>query len=374
VVVVEDEVPKPELGKGYPRSVELVKALVDLGWFVTLYPRLTGDSWDDAHRCVPEGVEVMLGWPIGFLGTFLAVRRECYDAVIVSRSHNLASLRAILDNSPDLLGGARLIYDAEAITAERERRAAELHGRPADASAAVTAMVEELELAATADVIMSVSAGEAAQFRMHPSGTPVVEVGHNIAVRPSTTAFNDRRDLLFLGPLLEPDTPNVDAVRWFGRHVLPLLRSVRGMGDVRFIVVGRLGARDLDIAAPGVTLVGEVADPSPYFASARLMVAPTRFAAGVPLKVYDAASRGLPVVASELLVDQLGWTDGVHIRVASVDDPAGFAASCRELYEDEALWQDIRSGALKKIAETCSRDGFMTAVAAAVGDRSALHS
>jgi GT2 family glycosyltransferase len=372
VVVVEDQVPRPELGKGYPRSVELLQALVDLGWFVTLYPRLAGDSWDDVRRCVPSGVEVMLGWPIGFLGTFLAVRRECYDAVLVSRSHNLASVRAILDHSPELLGGARLIYDAEAITAERDRRAAELHGRAADAATAAADMLAELELAATADVIMSVSADEAEQFRRHPSRTPVVEVGHSIAVRPSTTPFSERRDLLFLGPLLEPDTPNADAVCWFGRHVLPLLRATPGLEDVRFVVVGHLGAGDLDIAAPGVTLVGEVADPSPYFESARVMVAPTRFAAGVPLKVYDAASRGLPVVASELLVDQLGWADGVHIRSASVEDPTAFADACRELYEDEARWQAIRTGALEMVGATCSRDRFMTAVASALGDRSAL--
>jgi len=56
---------------------------------------------------------------------------------------------------------------------------------------------------------------------------------------------------------------------------------------------------------PRVTLRGPVTDLTPLYDSHRVFVAPTRFAAGVPYKVHEAASFGLPVVATDLLRRQL---------------------------------------------------------------------
>ena len=77
---------------------------------------------------------------------------------------------------------------------------------------------------------------------------------------------------------------------------------------------------------PRITLRGTVADTLPLYASHRVFVAPTRYAAGLPYKVNEAASFGLPVVATELLRGQLGWTDGEDILAAPAADPALFAA------------------------------------------------
>lgn len=65
--------------------------------------------------------------------------------------------------------------------------------------------------------------------------------------------------------------------------------------------------------------------------------------------MYEAASYGLPIVATELLQTQLGWTEGEDMLSAPVSDPARFAAQIVRLYRDEALWERIRSGALARI-------------------------
>jgi glycosyltransferase involved in cell wall biosynthesis len=70
-----------------------------------------------------------------------------------------------------------------------------------------------------------------------------------------------------------------------------------------------------------------------------VFIAPTRFAAGVPAKVIEAACNGIPVVATPLLVRQLGWEDGVEI--ASGDNAATFAQAVVMLYTDQPLWNRV---------------------------------
>src|SRR5439155_19701961 len=93
-------------------------------------------------------------------------------------------------------------------------------------------------------------------------------------------------------------------------------------------------------------LVGQVADLGAALASARIMVVPTRFAAGVPHKVHQAAMLGIPMVVTKLIGEQVGWTAGEDLLVAA--DATEFAASCARLYRDKASWQSIREGALER--------------------------
>ena len=77
---------------------------------------------------------------------------------------------------------------------------------------------------------------------------------------------------------------------------------------------------------PRVTLIGTVGDVMPLYQQHRVFIAPTRFAAGLPYKLHEAASFGLPAVTTSLLAGQLGWTDGKDILAA---DPADAADSRR---------------------------------------------
>ncbi|WP_374431519.1 glycosyltransferase [Tabrizicola sp.] len=91
-----------------------------------------------------------------------------------------------------------------------------------------------------------------------------------------------------------------------------------------------------------------------------MFVAPTRFAAGIPHKVHQAAAFGVPSVTTSLLARQLGWEDGRDLLVA--DSPDGFASAVQRLYTDQDLWRSIRSNALKRIADDCSVERFREAL------------
>ena len=101
---------------------------------------------------------------------------------------------------------------------------------------------------------------------------------------------------------------------------------------------------------PRVTLRGALADLAPLYDAHRLFVAPLLVAAGLPAQVYEAASFGVPVVASDVLCRQLGWQADGDLLAGSTDDPDGFAALVVGLYRDGALWHRLRHAALARLA------------------------
>nr|AIA87397.1 CAZy families GT2/GT4 protein [uncultured Granulibacter sp.] len=109
---------------------------------------------------------------------------------------------------------------------------------------------------------------------------------------------------------------------------------------------------------PRVVLAGRFDDPAELYESHRVFVAPTRYAAGIPYKIHEAASYGLPVVATDLLCRQLGWQDGVQIADGGMNDPALFADQIVRLYRSEELWNTLRDGALRAVEEQNSKSVF----------------
>jgi hypothetical protein len=96
-------------------------------------------------------------------------------------------------------------------------------------------------------------------------------------------------------------------------------------------------------------------------------VAPTRFAAGIPHKVHEAASRGIPSVISDLLREQLGWTHGIEALSASVRNADLFADCCVQLYQDETLWNSVRAAALHSVRTECAPERFRQTLRQALG-------
>jgi glycosyltransferase involved in cell wall biosynthesis len=107
--------------------------------------------------------------------------------------------------------------------------------------------------------------------------------------------------------------------------------------------------------------LGKVEDLVPLYDRARVFVAPSRFAGGIPLKVYEAAAHGVPVVASTLIAQQLGWRHDVELLVA--DTPEEFAAHCLRLHDDPALWQRLRDAALHATRRDCGIPSFADSLA-----------
>lgn len=364
VLVIDDRVPFPALGAGYPRAARMLSEMANGGWSVTLYPMVVPRfSCEAAYEVLPANVEIAAGGGAAALARFLRARVGCYDAVIVSRPHNMADYSRAVREVPEFAARTPLLYDAEAIFAGRDAVRATLSGRPPPSVS--RALASEIALSEGARAVLAVTEAEARKFRA--GGRADVRVlGHALLPRPLGGGVEGRHDVLFVGALDEDDSPNTDSLAWFVQDVMPLLDARIGDGWTLH-VVGRSGAaRVRALASHRVVLHGRVEDISDLYASCRHFIAPTRYAAGIPMKVHEAASVGLPVVATRLLAGQLGWKDGVHLLAA--DTPEDFAAACERLWRDDALWTRLREAALAAVAEDCSPERFRTTLLSALHD------
>lgn len=126
---------------------------------------------------------------------------------------------------------------------------------------------------------------------------------------------------------------NVDAVDWFAREILPIIRA--RYPEVEFYIVGSkpaapvLALREL----PGVFVTGRVEDVRPFLAHARAIVCPLRIARGIQNKVLEGMAMGRPVVATSAAFEGISAEPGQEIAVA--DKPADFACEVIRLFDPE---------------------------------------
>jgi len=110
--------------------------------------------------------------------------------------------------------------------------------------------------------------------------------------------------------------PNVDAVTWFVREVLPALR--RSYPAMTLTIIGGNPARSVRQLAkePGVTITGRVPDVRPYIKHALATVAPMRIARGVQNKVLEGMAMARPVLVSRKGLEGIDASHGAEILLA----------------------------------------------------------
>lgn len=220
----------------------------------------------------------------------------------------------------------------------------------------------ERRVAGASDASLFVSPAEAALFR-ELAPRQAERVGH--AANGVDLAFFDPN--VVLDNPYDPDElpivftgamdywPNVDAVQWFAREVLPAVRARHP--HARFhIVGGGAGAAVTALAAePGVQLAGRVPDVRPWLRHAAVVVAPLRVARGVQNKVLEGLAMARPTVVTPAALEGLSATteqdllvgeDGTALAAAVnrvLSDPAAAAAlgeRGRALVEREYRWEN----------------------------------
>jgi sugar transferase (PEP-CTERM/EpsH1 system associated) len=202
----------------------------------------------------------------------------------------------------------------------------------------------------TFDALTVISRAEAERYRLavgdHPRLTVVgngVDLDYFHPLPPG-----DRRTFVFTGVLNYK--PNVDAVLWFARDVMPALRMrVRG---ARLLVVGRDPGpqiKELDGRA-GVEVIGAVPDVRPMLAQAAAAVAPLRIAPGVQNKVLEAMACARPVVCSPAAARGIDAVPGRDLLLA--DDPADYVSQLEMLALDPERAAQIGESARRCVEQT----------------------
>ncbi len=368
LLFVDDRVPFHDRGSGDPRAAHLTAELARL-WpqaritYLAVHPH-EADRYVD--QLWADGIEVV--WGVPDWERWLEVRRFHYSVVVVSRHHNFERLNAALRRTqPQALH----VYDIEALSFKRLERQS---GIAPDAAAAAEIRAEaqetrriEIDAVTSADVIWSVSGEEMAFVSGVAPATPKFRLTYPLVVEDDPPPFGERSGLLFFGGFLAgPGSPNEDAVLHVASAILPRLRDLDP--TLRLTVVGAdPTAAITGLAGPGVDVVGQVKDPRPWLDSARLMLAPMRFGAGIKLKMLDAMGAGLPFVTTPVGAEGLQLSDELQ-RILVADEPADLVKKTWRLLSNADLWVEAQERLLAvakaEFGDDVFRDSLVTAMAA----------
>jgi sugar transferase (PEP-CTERM/EpsH1 system associated) len=126
--------------------------------------------------------------------------------------------------------------------------------------------------------------------------------------------------------------PNIDAVTWFVKDMLPALRQ--RFPALRFHIVGRSPTPAVRaLAGDHVVVTGTVPDVRPWLQHAAAIVAPLRLARGVQNKVLEAMAMARPVVTARSCAAALDVEVGVHLSAA--DTAEAYVAEVSHLLASE---------------------------------------
>ena len=347
ILFVDAVTPTPDQDAGSVQTVLGLRCAQQAGYKCHFVPE---DNWlfEPAYtpRLQREGVECAYApYDLGF-ENYIRRYGWLFDAVVVYRVHVmhkcLPLLREYAPNAVALFHLADLHY-------LRMQRQSELDGDADLAEMAAELKDKELNTIRESDCTITHSTVEADILAAEVPDSLVTVWPLMMEVTGTRVDFAARRDLCFLGGYRHP--PNVDAVLWFVREVLPLIHATRP--EMRFVAAGANPPPELlALAAEKIVVTGMVDDLAEVFDAARVFICPLRVGAGAKGKIMSALSYGLPIVSTSIGVEGAGLVEGKHVLVA--DQPAPLAEAVLRLYNDATLWTRLSNAGQSLVQEQFS--------------------
>jgi polysaccharide biosynthesis protein PslH len=189
----------------------------------------------------------------------------------------------------------------------------------------------EQEVCNRATLAMACSEDDRQLFKQLCPDLPITVVPNIVDVDDYSAAGSpEGHTVLFQGGM--DWFPNRDAVSYFLKSILPLLR--RSVPEARFVVAGRNPSDaflERYAAEPYVKFTGTVPDMREVIRSASVCVVPLRIGSGTRLKILEAGAMAKPIVSTTLGAEGLEFRRGREILIA--DRPEEFAAQVAELLQ-----------------------------------------
>ena len=354
VLVIDACMLTPDQDSGSLRMLAILEILTSLKCKVSFVADNLEYRQPYVSQLQRRGVEVLHTPYVDSIARLLDERGGEFDVVVMAR-HYIAVKH--VDTVRAFASGALIVFDTVDLHFLREERLAELESSPTAKTMARAKREEELALIRKADVTLVVSPAEQALLAELAPDARVMVLSNIHEMLPPGKPFAEREGLVFIGGFQHP--PNADAVLWYAREILPLLRA--RLPGVKTTVVGSLAPAPIKaLAAEDFVVAGYVPDITAYFNGCRVSVSPLRYGAGVKGKVNLAMSYGLPVVATSPSIEGMHLVPGEDVLVA--DTPATFADAVARLYRDQALWERLATGGRENIRRYFSREVARSAI------------
>lgn len=343
VLVLDAQTLTPDLDAGSYSATQEIRLLQSLGFKVTFVPSNMAYMAGYTEALQRMGVEVLYA-PFYFSMNEVIERRGGeFDLYYIARY-------GVAEQVIDLIRGrhpqARVILNIHDLHFLRELRESLQNKDEAQMQRAIATRDAELAVMRKVNLALSYSEVEQAVIVSHnlgstkTSGCPwVVETASQVP------AYASRKGIAFLGGF--GHRPNVEAVEWFVREVMPLLRDK--LPGVPFLIYGSKAPDSLKaLQADDVILKGFARTTDEVYDTARLFVAPLLTGAGLKGKVIGAFARGIPTVMTPTAAEGTGASHGHDAMICT--NPADWAEQIAALYADEARWTAM-SAACRNLTE-----------------------
>lgn len=353
IVVIDDDIPNNSAGAGFPRALQVIHNLLRTHAVVLLTTRRSSDvaSWRERADKIGRELEVHPGMTTDRTIEWLKQNSTRIDFVWVSRLHNIEQLKRGVQARSGMALPIPVVGDTEALSARRDVALKAISGHHLTSTSLESALATELETLSWVDHVVVVSHAERELLPPRLKLRTSV-VGHVFDSFSSLGNFEARK-LVFLGRLIDDASPNVLGMTWFLSEVWPALRDNENI-SLHLAGPGSLSFRRHQSSS--LVCHGEIEDPKVLFDHATALVAPTFVAAGIPHKVHEAASFGVPSVVTPLLAKQLGWTHDSETLVANSRDQ--FVEQILRLLNDSALWEKLSVASKEAVRLDCDRSKF----------------
>lgn len=330
VLIIDHYVPQPDRDAGSRTMDCFIRALLELGCSVKLWPENL--HRDPAYTPVYQdlGVEVIYGaeYFSGFT-KWIEDNGRFIDAVLLSRPRvSLPFIEPLRRHTP-----ARLAFYGHDLHHRRMQGEARIRGDEALQAAASAMLQQELSVWRAVDIVLYPSQEEADEVRQL-AGTPAEAISPYVFdISDDVPGPRQRRDVIFVAGFAH--LPNVDAAMWFCEKVWPAVHRATGG---RVLLVGSNPTDAVKaLSSESVRVTGYVNDSvlASLYQSARVAVAPLRYGAGVKSKVVEPLARGVPLVTTSVGAQGLPLLE----RCCAVhDEPAQFADAIVRFMHDDAEW------------------------------------
>ena len=331
ILVVDHYVPHYDKDAGGRCTYMYLKLFVKMGFKVTFI----GDNFYKHEPYTTElnqmGIEVLYGnYYCNNWKNWLKENAHYFDYIYLQRPH--ISIKYI--DLAKKYSNAKIIYFAHDLHHIREQREYEITKNPEKLVSSQKWKKIEYELFEKADVGHVVGSYEqeimSKAFPNKPIRNIPLYIYDNQFVN-NNLSFENRKDLMYIGGF--GHNPNVDAVLWFAKEVMPYI--IRVYPDIKWHVIGGKAPKEiLDLASPNIILEGFVSDEELeyFYRTCKIAVVPLRYGAGVKGKVVEAQYYQIPLVTTSI------GAEGLSTKEASMiveDDPKVMAEKICELYQDE---------------------------------------
>jgi len=335
LLMIDDKVPEYDRHAGALTIFQYITLLKQLGFRLVFAPADGVPAQPYTARLQAMGVEVIT--TPARLPDWLKTYGGHLSAIWTARPYVSASLLDLFRRTSP----APILYYPHDLHHVREMRRYQLEGDLNALAESHRVKRLELEIFRRVDCVMTPSAEEAEIIRQRVSEATVRMIPPYLyptgsAVSLDAASFATRRDLLFVGGFKHP--PNIDAALWLVQEIMPLVWKHAPSATLT-IVGDEPTEAVLALASDRVTITGYVPDLAPYFARARLSIAPLRYGAGVKGKIVSSLQAGVPVVTTPVGNEGIALIDGQDVLLGTT--PSALAEAVLRLLDDDGFCAEL---------------------------------